>query len=128
MVAEYGESDFGVMTEETAVGAGRLPEDIDEFLRRSPYLLIHRSKAPVLLLHCDDDLRCPPGQSELVFTILRARGAPVEMVRYPQESHYLVGIGRPDRRVDRIERIVDWFEQWLDGGSQAGDRLPKSAT
>jgi dipeptidyl aminopeptidase/acylaminoacyl peptidase len=113
MVGEYGESDVGVMTGDTAVGAGRLPEDIEEFLRRSPYLQIHRTRAPLLLLHCDGDLRCPPGQSELVFAILRARGAPVEMVRYPEESHYLVGIGRPDRRVDRIERIVAWFEHHL---------------
>jgi hypothetical protein len=29
------------------------------------------------------------------------------------ESHLLVFSGRPDRRVDRIERIVDWFERHL---------------
>ena len=117
MVSQYGECDFGVLTGETAVGAGRLPEDIEEFLRRSPALLAHRSDAPLLLLQCDGDLRCPPGQSEIVFAIRRARGAAVEMVRYPDESHYLVGIGRPDRRVDRIERIVEWFERHLPSGS-----------
>jgi dipeptidyl aminopeptidase/acylaminoacyl peptidase len=35
------------------------------------------------------------------------------MVRYPEESHLLMAAGRPDRRVDRLERIVDWFERYL---------------
>ena len=64
-------------------------------------------------MQCEDDIRCPPVHSDLVFAILRSRGRPVEMVRYPGESHYMVGIGRPDRRVDRIERIVDWFVRSL---------------
>jgi dipeptidyl aminopeptidase/acylaminoacyl peptidase len=35
------------------------------------------------------------------------------MVRYPGEPHFVAGIGRPDRRVDRMERIVGWFEKYL---------------
>ena len=109
MVSELGGSDFGTAMDETSVGLGSLPENLDEFLRRSPYTHIHKAQAPLLLLQSEQDLRCPAVQSELVFSMLRQRGRPVEMVRYPDESHYLVGIGRPDRRVDRIERIVDWF-------------------
>jgi dipeptidyl aminopeptidase/acylaminoacyl peptidase len=80
---------------------------------RSPATLIERNEAPLLLLQAEADLRCPPDQSELVFAALRKLGRPVEMVRYPDESHLLVFVGRPDRRVDRIERIVDWFERHL---------------
>ena len=35
------------------------------------------------------------------------------MVRYPEESHIMLITGRPDRRVDRLERIVDWFSGHL---------------
>ena len=49
----------------------------------------------------------------MVFAILRSLGREVEMIRYPGESHVMLAIGRPDRRVDRIERIVDWFEKHL---------------
>jgi dipeptidyl aminopeptidase/acylaminoacyl peptidase len=49
----------------------------------------------------------------MAFAILRSRGRTVEMVRYPEESHFLCGFGRPDRRVDRIERIVDWLTRYL---------------
>ena len=113
MISELGGSDFGTLMDQTAVGVGSLPEDIDEFLRRSPYTLIHKSRAPLLLLQAEQDLRCPAIQSELVFAMLRQRGRSVEMVRYPNESHYLPGIGRPDRRVDRIERTVEWFRAHL---------------
>ena len=69
--------------------------------------------APLLLLQADDDLRCPPVHSEIPYSILKMRGRTVEMVRYPGESHVMLLKGRPDRRVDRIERIVGWFEKYL---------------
>jgi dipeptidyl aminopeptidase/acylaminoacyl peptidase len=49
----------------------------------------------------------------MVFNILRTLGREVEMIRYPAESHVMLAIGRPDRRVDRIERIVGWFGKHL---------------
>ena len=78
-------------------------------------MALHRATAPLLLLQSDQDLRCPPAQSELAFAILKSRGHAVEMVRYPGEPHYLAGIGRPDRRVDRIQRMLDWFGEHLAG-------------
>jgi len=113
LVGWYGSSDLPTYTDDRFIGVGTLPDDLDAFLRRSPYLEIHRNTAPLLLLQSEADLRCPPGQTELVFAILRSRDRIVEMVRYPNEPHYLVGVGRPDRRVDRIERIVSWFDRYL---------------
>ena len=109
----FGESDVGQLPPENFIGLPPLWKDPAAWLPRSPYTLLHKNEAPLLLIHCDRDLRCPPGQSELAFAILRSLGRTVEMVRYPEEPHYLVGIGRPDRRVDRIERIVTWFERYL---------------
>ena len=95
---------------------GGVEEPWDDFARmldRSPGAQLHRNTAPLLLLQAEGDLRCPAGQTDIAFTMLRKLGRTVEMVRYPEESHLLLGIGRPDRRVDRIERIVDWFERYL---------------
>lgn len=92
---------------------GHLPEAMDEYLKRSPFMTIHNNEAPLLLLQSDNDLRCPPLNTEIVFTILRTRGRTTEMIRYPEEPHYLAGIGRPDRRIDRINRHVDWFNRYL---------------
>ena len=113
MLAQYGSSDSGIEVARRAVGTDQPWEHLDEFLDRSPYTKIHLNHAALLLLHCDQDLRVPPGQSEIVFAILRSLGREVEMIRYPDESHNMVMCGRPDRRLDRIQRIVDWFQQHL---------------
>ena len=112
-VSWYGGSDLQGYTDERFAGLGQLPEDIDAFLEASPMMVIHHSTAPLLLLQSEGDLRCPPEQAETLFTILKLRGVPVQMVRYPGEPHFLAGIGRPDRRVDRMERIVGWFQTYL---------------
>lgn len=112
-VSWYGGSDLQGYTDERFVGIGRLPEDVHEFLAQSPFMQIHRNTAPLLLLQSEGDLRCPPEQSETLFTILKSRGVTTQMVRYPGEPHFLAGIGRPDRRVDRMRRIVEWFERYL---------------
>jgi dipeptidyl aminopeptidase/acylaminoacyl peptidase len=112
-VSWYGANDLVDWTDDRFMGVGRLPEDVDRFLARSPFMQIHRNEAPLLLLQSEQDLRCPPQDTEMLFAILRSRGRTVEMVRYPGESHYLAGVGRPDRRVDRIRRTVEWFERHL---------------
>jgi dipeptidyl aminopeptidase/acylaminoacyl peptidase len=112
-VSWYGGSDLTGLTDERFVGIGQLPEDVEAFLAASPFMAIHHNTAPLLLLQSENDLRCPPEQSETVYAILRSRGVPTQLVRYPGESHFLAGIGRPDRRVDRLERIVNWFRAHL---------------
>jgi dipeptidyl aminopeptidase/acylaminoacyl peptidase len=113
LLTEFGSADFGLTIGRGAVGHEHLSEHLAEFLDRSPFMRIHHNHAPLLLLHAEQDHRCPPGHSELVFTILRSLGREVEMVRYPDESHIMLMGGRPDRRVDRLERIVGWFEKHL---------------
>jgi dipeptidyl aminopeptidase/acylaminoacyl peptidase len=119
MLIEYASADFGITIGRGAVGVDQPWGHLQEFLDRSPYTEIHRNESPLLLLHAEQDLRCPPGHSEMVFTILRLLGREVEMVRYPSESHLMFMMGRPDRRVDRLERIVGWFEKHLASGAGA---------
>jgi len=66
-----------------------------------------------LLLVSENDLRCPPIHSDIAFTALRMAGITAEMVRYPEESHVMFVNGRPDRRADRLERILGWFGRYL---------------
>ncbi len=112
MVADLGATDVPAYLDE-GIGLGSFPDKADTWHARSSIYRIHRNHAPLLLLQADDDLRCPPVHSEIPYTILKMRGRTVEMVRYPGESHVMLLKGRPDRRVDRIERIVGWFEKYL---------------
>jgi dipeptidyl aminopeptidase/acylaminoacyl peptidase len=69
-----------------------------------------------LILHSEDDLRCPLGHAEDLFAILRVLKRDVELVIFPAESHNLSRTGSPAHREMRFEAILDWFERTLVGG------------
>jgi dipeptidyl aminopeptidase/acylaminoacyl peptidase len=112
-VAEWGGSDYPYEIAEAAIGEHRIPQRVEALVGASPYRALHRAKAAVLLLHADGDLRCPPVNTDIAFAVLHRAGVPVEMVRYPDEPHGLKTNGRPDRRADRIDRVVAWFRRHL---------------
>jgi dipeptidyl aminopeptidase/acylaminoacyl peptidase len=68
-------------------------------------------KTPTLVIHAEEDHRCPIEQAEQWFIALRQLGVDTKFIRYPDEGHELSRSGRPDRRIHRLEAIVDWFKQ-----------------
>src|SRR5207247_9982220 len=94
--------------------------DVDELWRRSPIRYVQNMHTALLLTAGEMDLRCAMSQSEELFGAMRLLGKTVERVRFPEESHDLSRNGRPDRRVERLRRIVAWFERYL--GTAAVDR------
>lgn len=88
-------------------------EDPEEYLRMSPISYVDNVKTPVLILHSENDLRCPISQAEELFTALKLLGREVEFVRFPGESHELSRSGAPAHRVERFKIILDWFERKL---------------
>ena len=50
-----------------------------------------------------------------MFRALKYLRRPVIMVRFPGESHELSRSGQPWHRVERLEHIVGWFDQYLQG-------------
>jgi dipeptidyl aminopeptidase/acylaminoacyl peptidase len=66
---------------------------------------------PTLVLHSEGDHRCPIEQAEQWFSALKRVGrAETRLVRFPDEGHDLSRSGRPDRRLQRLDLIVGWFE------------------
>ncbi len=88
-------------------------EDRDEYIRQSPTTYLDKITTPLLILHSDDDLRCPIAQAEELFAGLRWLGRDVEMVRFPGESHEMSRSGAPKHRQQRFEVILDWFDKYL---------------
>jgi len=98
--------------------------DADELWRRSPLRYAREIRTPLLLLHGEQDLRCPISQAEELFAALRLLGREVELVRFPGESHELSRSGRPDRRVERLRRLTGWFARHLGPvGAAAGEAV-----
>ncbi|WP_433802073.1 S9 family peptidase [Actinomycetospora sp. CA-084318] len=85
----------------------------DVYRRMSPTSSVEHIHTPLLILHADDDLRCPPEQADQLYLALRLLGREVEYWRFPDEGHELSRSGSPRRRVQRAEIILDFFARWL---------------
>src|SRR5258707_9965959 len=123
LVSEYAQHDI-VLWGSLELGPPPWP-DLDELWRRSPIRYVHSIKTPLLLTCGEMDLRCAISQSEELFGAMRLLGKTVELIRFPDESHDLSRSGRPDRRVERLNRIAGWYERFL--GTAATDRVAEEA-
>ncbi|RPH93394.1 S9 family peptidase [candidate division KSB1 bacterium] len=80
----------------------------------SPITYARNIRTPLLVIHNEGDLRCAIEQAEQLWTTVKILGkAPVEFLRFPEESHGLSRGGRPDRRVARLEAIAEWMKRWM---------------
>lgn len=102
-------------------GVSRL-EHPQRWRAMSPATYVHDIGVPMLLLHSDDDLRCPPEQADALFVALRTLGRPVEYWRFPGEGHDLSRSGAPRNRVRRAQIVLDFFGRHL--GGDRPDELP----
>lgn len=83
----------------------------------SPLRHVTKVTTPLLLLHGESDYRCPIEQSEQFFAALKRLDQDVQFVRYPGESHALPVAGTPANRIDRLSRIISWFDAHRNNGS-----------
>ena len=108
----WGASDIGIRFAELELGAG-LWEAPELYWQKSPLAHAQALETPTLVVHAEQDHRCPIDQGETWFAALVARGVPARFLRVPEEGHELSRSGRPDRRVKRLEEIVDWLAGYL---------------
>jgi dipeptidyl aminopeptidase/acylaminoacyl peptidase len=115
-ISDWANSDSGPEYDRASLlGDPFSPEGIDKLWRQSPLRNVMRVRTPLLMLQAEADLRCPPYDNEQLFIALRHLRREVEFVLYPDESHVYGSSGRPDRRIDRNERILAWFDRHLRG-------------
>jgi dipeptidyl aminopeptidase/acylaminoacyl peptidase len=109
--SEAEESDFGPwFKSEIGAYAWEAPE---AYRQVSPSTYAKNIVTPLLIIHSENDLRCPVGQAEGLFSILRTLKREVEFVRFPVEGHELSRSGNPVHRVMRFEIILDWLGKYL---------------
>jgi dipeptidyl aminopeptidase/acylaminoacyl peptidase len=113
-VSAWANSDCGpVYCEAAGLGDAVSPEGVERLWRQSPLRRVQDIRTPLLLLQAEADLRCPASDAEQLFVALRWLRREVELVLYPEEFHTFQGAGRPDRRLDRHRRVLDWFGRHL---------------
>jgi dipeptidyl aminopeptidase/acylaminoacyl peptidase len=111
LATEDGESDIAGFFR-AYVGAQPW-EDPEAYRKVSPLTYAEQITTPLLILHSENDLRCPIGQAEQLFTVLRSLRRDVEFVRFPAESHELTRSGSPSHRMQRFEIVLEWLGRYL---------------
>lgn len=111
LVSMYGSSDVGWVFK--GYHGAFVHEDVETYLKISPWTYAKDIETPLLILHSENDLRCNVEQAEQLFTTLRLLKKDVEFVRFPGESHELTRSGNPVHRVQRFELVLEWFDRYL---------------
>lgn len=105
--SHYGSSDIGWVFAEQLYG------DPSTWADQSPLERAHKIDIPMLIIHSEEDWRCPVEQAQRLFVALRSRRAEVEMLLFPGEGHEMSRSGLPSHRVARFEAILDWWKRYL---------------
>lgn len=103
-----GTSDIGDFFSDEYTGT-----DPAQIKAQSPQAFVHQVKTPTLVLHSEDDLRCPLSQAERYYLALQRQGVETEMLIFPGENHELSRSGRPRHRVQRFDAVLEWWRRFL---------------
>lgn len=113
MYTKYGCSDIGWYGNKAGFGGRDLWDSEDFIMERSPIRHAPNVKTPILIIHSEEDYRCPMEQAEQWYVALKRLGVTTEFVRFIGENHELSRSGKPRNRKDRLNFIMDWFERYI---------------
>jgi dipeptidyl aminopeptidase/acylaminoacyl peptidase len=112
-ISFYGVSDIGYYFTEWQI-LGNAWDDVEKLWHHSPLKYVANIKTPLLILHSEKDYRCPIEQAEQLFIAIKRLGqTDTEFVRFPNSNHDLSRNGNPKLRIERLNRIVGWFNKYI---------------
>ena len=112
-ISFYGVSDIGYTFTENQL-LGNPWKDYELLWKHSPLAYVENMKTPLLIIHAEQDMRCPIEQGEQLYVARKRLKKEVEMVRYPDSNHELSRSGKPVLRVHRLKQILRWFDSHLE--------------
>lgn len=107
-VSFVGSSDIGWLFPDEYNGT-----DPARIAAQSPMAQINQVQTPTLVIHSEEDWRCPIEQGQRYFVELKRRGVETELLVFPGESHELSRSGLPRHRKQRFEHILRWWAKYL---------------
>ena len=106
----WGTSDIGPWFNRDYIGAGKdIWEDFEKYWDMSPLKYAKKIKTPLLLIHSEEDYRCPVSEAYQLFYALKMQGIETKLILFPSENHNLSRNGKPRHREIRLKEIADWF-------------------
>lgn len=86
---------------------------MEQMLAQSPMAFIAEVQTPTLVVHSENDLRCPIEQGQRYYAQLKAQGVETALLVFPGEDHELSRSGTPHHRRQRFEHILSWWAKYL---------------
>ncbi|MDR6987234.1 dipeptidyl aminopeptidase/acylaminoacyl peptidase [Paenarthrobacter nitroguajacolicus] len=80
---------------------------------QSPMAVAEAVKTPTLVVHSENDLRCPVEQGQRYYSALKNQGVDTALLVFPGEDHELSRSGTPHHRRQRFEHILRWWAKYL---------------
>ncbi|MFC0675927.1 S9 family peptidase [Brachybacterium hainanense] len=103
-----GTSDIG-----TSFGDQYIGTSAEDIHRQSAFAAAPAVRTPTLVIHSEQDLRCPLEQGTRYYSALQRAGVESEMLIFPGEDHELTRSGQPRHRVERFDAVLDWWKRQL---------------
>ena len=85
-------------------------DEIDKVWDKSPLKYAKQVKTPTMIIHQLEDYRCWLAEGVQFYTALKMQGVDTKLVLYKGESHGLTTGGKPQSRIHKMEKIVEWFD------------------
>jgi dipeptidyl aminopeptidase/acylaminoacyl peptidase len=86
-------------------------EQPDIYKKTSPTYQLGNVKTPTLIHVGGNDVRCPPGHSQMLYRALKENlKVPTELVQYPGEPH---GLTKYRNRLAKMEWDLAWFDKYV---------------
>jgi dipeptidyl aminopeptidase/acylaminoacyl peptidase len=89
---------------------GSLETDADFLVEASPLTHAHDIRAPLFLIHGENDPRVPVGEARQIHELLRAKGIRTELLIYGDEGH---GLAKLKNRLDAYPKAADFLDEVL---------------
>ena len=84
---------------------------------------IDNAKTPTLIIHSDEDYRCPVEQAYQLHVALVDRDVNSKLVLFHGENHELSRSGKPQAREERLEQITSWMDKYLKNQDDSSDEM-----
>jgi dipeptidyl aminopeptidase/acylaminoacyl peptidase len=107
-VSFVGSSDIGWSFPDQYLGT-----DPERLAAQSAMTTARSITTPTLVIHSEEDWRCPVEQGARLYVELKRRGVPSELLLFPGEGHEMSRSGRPKHRLARFEHVLRWWARWL---------------
>ncbi len=89
---------------------GSLSYDFGFLESISPINKVDRIKAPLLLIHGENDPRVPVSEAEQMYEAIKSKGGVVEFLKFEDEGHSL---SRSDNRLTAYKKIAEFIDKYV---------------